>query len=361
MRCPRCNSENPPEYRFCGMCGTPLDRSLEGSLRASEPAGEHLRKSEAQESLSGPSFLGLSGPSRGSEDVTYLFEEEQPRRSYWRFILLLLILGIVGSLGWLEYNRSGKAWVAPWAHQQPTTPEQASQQPPQPPVSPPAPATAAPQPQPPAANSAGNRPTAAQNTPASPPPPKETDLAPGATSSAATNPVENAATRTPTPPTTEQPATNTETAKKESEATPAKGKAEENESASDESDANEVQRATKPKPQHAKPAPVSANPDDALVSNAEKYLYGRGVPQNCDRALLALRAAADRQNARAQGLLGTMYGTGHCVSKDLPNAYRWFALASRQQSDNMWIQRNLEMIWREMTPQERQLAMQANR
>jgi TPR repeat protein len=53
-----------------------------------------------------------------------------------------------------------------------------------------------------------------------------------------------------------------------------------------------------------------------------------------------------------------MYATGHCVSKDLPNAYRWFALASRQQGDNMWVQKNLEMIWREMTPQERQLATQ---
>jgi TPR repeat protein len=82
------------------------------------------------------------------------------------------------------------------------------------------------------------------------------------------------------------------------------------------------------------------------------------VPQNCDRALISLRAAANRQNSRALSLLGTMYGTGHCVARDLPNAYRWFALASRQQSDNTWIQRNLEMIWREMTPQERQLATQ---
>jgi hypothetical protein len=44
----------------------------------------------------------------------------------------------------------------------------------------------------------------------------------------------------------------------------------------------------------------------------------------------------------------------------LPNAYRWFALASRENADNTWIQRNLEMIWREMTPQERQLATQRN-
>jgi TPR repeat protein len=53
-----------------------------------------------------------------------------------------------------------------------------------------------------------------------------------------------------------------------------------------------------------------------------------------------------------------MYATGHCVPKDLPNAYRWFALASHDNTDNLWVQRNLEMIWREMTPQERQLATQ---
>jgi TPR repeat protein len=73
----------------------------------------------------------------------------------------------------------------------------------------------------------------------------------------------------------------------------------------------------------------------------------------------ALRSAADQQNERARSLLGTMYATGHCVPKDLPNAYRWFALASRGNPDNMWVQRNLEMIWREMTPQERQIATKA--
>jgi TPR repeat protein len=117
-----------------------------------------------------------------------------------------------------------------------------------------------------------------------------------------------------------------------------------------------------PTPPKTKPAPQApvVSEDDALVANAEKYLYGRGVPQNCDRALSSLRAAAQRQNSRARSLLGSMYATGHCVPRDLPSAYRWFALASRDNTDNLWVQRNLEMIWREMTPQERQLATQRN-
>jgi hypothetical protein len=305
----------------------------------------------------------LSEPSRGNEDVTYLFEEEQPRRTYWRFLLLLLILGVIGGLGYLQYVRSGKSWTAPWANQKPTTPQQATQQPP--PAATPQENSA----QPPTGNAQANGQAPAQNAAGNPPQPKETDIAPGATppAGAQTSATPPAATNeNPAPLQSQQPPATAE-AKKETQPAPAEDqKVAKNEApAKDEAAADQpdtTEEAPAPKPKRAKPAPVPAtNPDDALVANAEKYLYGRGVPQNCDRALVSLRAAADRQNARAESLLGTMYGTGHCVPRDLPNAYRWFALASRQQGDNMWIQRNLEMIWREMTPQERQLAMQTNR
>ena len=368
MRCPRCNSENPPEYRFCGMCGTPLDKPGEGPVRSAEPLrpAERVRQpdpvSPPSTTLSGPSFLGLSQPTRGTEDVTYLFEEEQPKRTYWRFMLLLVILAIVGGLGYLQYARSGKSWTAPWANQKPTTPEQPSQQP-QTGTTPPQNSA-----QLPAANQQANGQAPAQNAPGNPPQPKETDIAPGAAppAGAQSSPTPPTAANAPsTPSQPEQPPANAE-AKKESQPAPENSNVAKNEAPSkDEAPADQpdtTEETPKPKPARLKPAPVPAtNPDDALVTNAEKYLYGRGVPQNCDRALVSLRAAADRQNARAQSLLGTMYGTGHCVPRDLPNAYRWFAQASRQQSDNMWIQRNLEMIWREMTPQERQLAMQSNR
>lgn len=367
VRCPRCNSENPSEYRFCGMCGTPLDKPGEAPVRSAEPVrpAERIRQPEPAppptSTLSGPSFLGLSQPSRGNEDVTYLFEEEQPKRTYWRFLLLMLILAVVGGLGYLQYKRSGNSWTAPWANQKPTTPEQASQQPP-PPTTPPENSA-----QPPAANQPANGQAPGQNAAGNPAQPKETDIAPGATPPAGAQPAATppaAANANSTPAPSEQPPANAE-AKKESQPPENSNVAKNEAPAKDDASAEQpdtTEEAPTPKPKRVKPAPVPAlNPDDALVTNAEKYLYGRGVPQNCDRALVSLRAAADRQNTRAQSLLGTMYGTGHCVPRDLPNAYRWFALASRQQSDNMWIQKNLEMIWREMTPQERQLAMQSSR
>lgn len=106
----------------------------------------------------------------------------------------------------------------------------------------------------------------------------------------------------------------------------------------------------------AKPAAGLANSEDSLVSEGEKYLYGNGVPQNCERAQKDILAAARQENAKAYTLLGAMYATGHCVSRDLPTAYRWFARALHQDPGNTRLQQNLEVIWRQMTPEERQVA-----
>jgi hypothetical protein len=381
VRCARCNSENPPEYRFCGMCGTPLEKPAEAPVHGTDavPVSERVdrvRRSEPaparSQSVSGPSFLGLSEPARGTEDVTYLFEEEQPKRTYWRFTVLLLLVAVVAGLAWLQYSRSSKSWTPPWANQKPTTPAQASQEP----------APANNPPQNPAAQQTAGGPeqgqAAAQNAAGTPPPPKQSDI--GAQPNAAGGATQSAPATTPAAGNAQAqaPQTNASTGKAPSDSTPEPPRVAKNEVATDnantatsatdntaEDSADTADETPTAKPKAARrvsAAPVAAaNPDDALVGNAEKYLYGQGVPQNCDRALVSLRSAADRQNARARSLLGTMYATGHCVPRDLPNAYRWFALASRQQSDNMWVQRNLEMIWREMTPQERQLAMQTNR
>ena len=480
MRCPQCASENPADYRFCGMCGTPLEkaapvsepvarsaapkpeepvtvpaersvrterftpksRSNGGSsllgLNDTEPPHTDRRAKETPDvrsdrapfdlpqpvqrveppakpvewgahreppsssTISGPSFLGLSGEvGRGSHsdtsnDLTYLFDEdEQPRRSYGRFIGILLVLAILGGLGYLQYKRSGGSWTPPWAKGPAQTPIQASQ--PQPgdqanvgENSNQNASNAAPGGQAPAATPGTNQPPNAQDRP-SQGTVKEQDLPPqGAQGQASGTPTTGAAgqsgstegasseadkankegtteTGSANPPpaakgaTSSVPAESGKTAKdteseaNDSGAAAAKGKrsAEPNDSG-DEAAADVPAKAVKPT--RTKPSPQVASPDDTLVTNAEKYLYGRGVPQNCDRALISLRAAANRQNTRAMTLLGTMYGTGHCVGRDLPNSYRWFAQASRQSPDNTWINRNLEMIWREMTPAERQLA-----
>lgn len=371
MRCPQCASDNPPEYRFCGMCGTPLGKretpvpepvSVRHDTAADnvrEPVARNeppppARHPEPVSSLSGPSFLGLgSEPARGNgrsdSDISYLFDDEdvRPRRTYWRFMLLLLILAVVGGLVYLQYTKEGKSWTAPWAHQRPTTPVQASQTDQQ---------NQAAQPASPAAN---QQPA----TPAASTPPASTTNA---------NPDTPSADQTTAPSSADKQAASGDatagdgaTAKddKSAKTQPDKTETAKAETPSDESD-NSEEAATPepakpvrtPKPKPTRAAIPAVSPDDALITNAEKYLYGRGVPQNCDRALSGLRSAAERDNTRARTLLGTMYATGHCVPKDLPNAYRWFAQASRTSPDNMWVQRNLEMIWREMTPQERQLA-----
>jgi TPR repeat protein len=102
--------------------------------------------------------------------------------------------------------------------------------------------------------------------------------------------------------------------------------------------------------------PASSFPtnEDRLVADGERYLYGTGVPQNCDRARKNLFTAAS--NPKAQSLLGAMYATGHCVNRDLPSAYRWFAKALHQEPGNERVARDLEVLWKQMTPAEKQAA-----
>ena len=112
------------------------------------------------------------------------------------------------------------------------------------------------------------------------------------------------------------------------------------------------------KPVAAKPQPSvpAEKADDRLAAEGERYLYGTGVRQNCDRAQKNLMMAARGSNTKAYTLLGAMYATGHCASRDLPTAYRWFARALHQDPGQARVQRDLELLWRQMTPDERQIA-----
>jgi TPR repeat protein len=103
----------------------------------------------------------------------------------------------------------------------------------------------------------------------------------------------------------------------------------------------------------AKPAPKPADP----VTEAEKYIYGRGVRQDCGRGMKILRPAAEHSNARAMASLGVLYSAGLCGPRDLPTGYRWIALALRKEPDNQTFKDDLEKLWGEMTQPERQLAI----
>lgn len=116
--------------------------------------------------------------------------------------------------------------------------------------------------------------------------------------------------------------------------------------------------ASRTTPEKIRKTPVSTE-DDALTAEGEKYLYGHGVPQNCNRAQRDLLTAGEHSNARAQSMLGAMYATGHCATRDLPTAYRWFAKSLRTDPSNTRLSRNLEILWNQMTPDEKQVALRS--
>jgi TPR repeat protein len=98
-----------------------------------------------------------------------------------------------------------------------------------------------------------------------------------------------------------------------------------------------------------------------LAAEGEKYLYGNGVPENCTRARKSLLAAAQRSSSQAESVLGTMYATGHCATRDLPTAYRWFSRSLHKDPNNTRIEQDLKVLWNQMTPGERQLALRDER
>jgi TPR repeat protein len=111
-------------------------------------------------------------------------------------------------------------------------------------------------------------------------------------------------------------------------------------------------KAAAPKPSAAA-RPAGYDP----VIEAKKYIYGRGAPHDCDRGMRLLKPEANRSNPKAMVEMGALYSAGVCTPRDLPTAYRWFALALRKDPENTSVQANLSKLWGEMTQPERQLAI----
>ena len=301
--------------------------------------------------VSGPSFLGL-GDER-SRDLDYLLEDE-PARGHTRLYLALLLLVASGGLLAWHWQRDGYPWTG--YIQKPTIRSQASVNPaPAPdstvaaaPVVPVEPtANPAPPEAQPATGEAAPHPPAGEPAASSAPPPAPAAAKP-TDQTAQPNEGSNsgeAAAKAPTA--AASPASEPEAAEP---APPAPKEA-------------RAATAVPPTPKAVSPKPSPTTPglsfEDRLVADGEKYLYGRGVPEDCDRAQRNLQIAARQSNAKAQTLLGAMYATGHCVGRDLPTAYRWFAQALHGDPGNSRVQRDLEVLWKQMTPEERQLAMKS--
>ena len=97
-------------------------------------------------------------------------------------------------------------------------------------------------------------------------------------------------------------------------------------------------------------------PSAALV-RAQQYIRGTGgVGQNCEQGLLYLHAATDKSDPGAAIQMAALYSSGLCVKQDRVMAYRWFNSAHELQPANVWIQRNMDQLWAQMSSQERRLA-----
>ena len=358
VRCPECGYENRPQYRFCGRCGASLPaETLEQGEERNPPAPREkiappprdvvapprektVTPQKKITPLSGPSFLGLDkDPERGAE---YLLEEDEPGQGHGRmYVALLLLVIAAGLLGW-QWKR-GALPVAQLLNS--WTSERKTSTPPLPPapVSPPTDASetasAAPQQQVPGESQPA--PSEGQKATTDPSSTEPASSATGAGSaSAPAAPDKAAPVASPTGPADSTPPS----------AAPAAG--------------TPVAAVTKPPKKQPEPTPksttkpaISGSGDAALVVQGERYLYGTsGVAQNCDMAQRSLLAAAAHSNTKAFTTLGTMYATGHCAGHDLPTAYRWFAKALRQEPGNARASQNLELLWKQMTPAERQAA-----
>ena len=350
VHCPECGYDNRDNYRFCGMCGASLRPAPAPQRKASareqpavvtelppqpQSAGIHQpAPPDDAAPVNGPSFLGLAdAPVR--DDVQYLLEDDEAHSGGKRMLIAFLMLVVAGGLVYWHWSRDGFPWSAGSSH-----PAQA-----------------------PVFSGASNAPAPAEplspatnDTPRSSVPPvvpssdeahmtKSDDASTAPKQSEGSAPDKASADHTAQDLTSVTP----DSTSPEISENPEKKPSVENASAP-------VKPTRTVAPTKPKPAPAAVSNDDQLVADGEKYLYGNGVPANCDRAQKSLRTAAGHLNPRALSMLGTMYATGHCVNRDLPNAYRSFAKALHLDPNNSRIQSDLEVLWRQMSPDERQAA-----
>ncbi len=393
MRCPRCGNENPGSNRFCGMCGATM-------LSSSPPAQVHpaplpvsappppnpvpssqsvpeapplaTRVEEETPSISGPSFLGLNDPatprkrgslsvdprSSSSSNLDYLLEDvEEPKGGgAGKVFLILLALLLAVGFGYLRFRTHGFPWASIGLHK----PATAAESPAEPANSAPAAASPSPSitPEPqPAASQPASAPAVSQSTtpsqPAAQPAQPSPDSAPAsATSNQTPAPANPAAGAEPTD--SASPIADNATKAPDSKADSAKSdSADDKDTGADAAPANPAQPAAEAPA--AKPRAATSPVD--TVAEAQRYIYGKGASQDCDHGLRLLKPSANKGNPKAMVEMGALYSAGLCTPRDLPTAYRWFALALRKDPSNESIQTDLQKLWGEMTQPERQLAI----
>jgi len=247
-------------------------------------------------SVSGPSFLGLNDPA----ETEYLLEDERSSHGGLRALLLLIVLGAIAGLIFVQYRSSLKA--------SPKSPEMPK----------PAPASL-PQPhgqnQPPVTDKALVAVTGAR------------DLQSGVMAvakAAVTEESQNSRTEPDKPDKKAKKLTVAETTRTEDADDPAP----------------DPPAATKNKP-------------SAALTKAQQYLHGRGVRQNCEQGLVYLKAATEQNDPNAAVQMAALYASGFCVHRDRVKAYQWFSSARDMEPKNRWITKNMNQLWAQMTSRER--------
>jgi len=351
VKCEKCGYENFPQHRFCGMCAAELrlpgpggtqpapapPRPVAAPTVAPPRVGVAAPKAReiVQQQVSGPSFLGIAHEPAENRNVSYLLEDEPGPSHRGRNLVLLMVLAGAIAAGW-HWRENLVSLVSKFS-----------------------------------SNPAGNT-QANSSAPAGSESPSPTAPATGANAS---TPVGNqgavADTQTPapqgqTPPPVPQASGAADSAQSpEADQSQPAGQSQAGDSAgaakNDESDETASQPSPKSRKARTQPTPTPVSRADELEAEGEKYLYGNGVPENCTRARTSLLAAAQHSNAQAQNVLGTMYATGHCATRDLPTAYRWFSRSLRKDPNNTRIEQDLKVLWNQMTPEERQLALRDQR
>ncbi|HSK46091.1 MAG TPA: hypothetical protein VLA83_19615, partial [Candidatus Binatia bacterium] len=291
------------------------------ALRARSLSSEVSRNESGNSGrISGPSFLGLNSQPDNNEGVEYLLEDEPSGGGLRKFLLLVVLAAILGLL-FMQWRSSFKASPKPAApaKSDPSTPANAPQ---------------------------GN------NHPADPLEPAVTEspkvaaggvhaIAGGAVSEVKAPKTEPTALETTSPSplaTGSDEDTSGEKASTEKALPDSDGKA--------LVDTKGAEEARIP----------DYKPSAALV-RAQQYIRGTGgVAQNCEQGLLYLKAATDKSDPGADIQMGALYSSGICVKQDRVMAYRWFNSAHELQPANVWIQRNMDQLWAQMTSQERRLA-----
>jgi hypothetical protein len=385
-----------------GPAETPVERPR--FLDIHEPSKESKpTASSGTSTIVGPSFLGLSDAPVETVDEPKRLDAEELPKSHWRSWVAVAVIAVFAVLGVMEWrsqvNQTDngpvevmKAKIRDWRHR---TPSQSSQTAPvasadsntkpdmqvveQPKPSPASPSTSGAQTgvlNSPSGGSANSSPPPAQATTS---PAAAATASPGATTPADKQPAAASASKTTN-------AGDKRAAASESAATNPTANSKKNAA----SDATAVANSDKPKPvrsdesgpdvmpakeaagaeemtkaKNASDAAAQAawlwkatakgNPD-APVQLADMYIKGSGVPRSCEQAMVLLKTAAEKENARARNRLASMYSTGNCVQRNRLEAYRWLSSALAANPNSQWAQQNRDLIWQQMTPDERTAA-----